>query len=118
MFILIDALNSIPIHSFTTPTSASLGPPPSVEPTLAPGYELRPCFLNMIWGQSFSGEGDAKPHSHLQKFEETNACLRIVGMSDETLRWELFPFSLTGKAKMWYDQTIRSVQGDWEMLCS
>jgi hypothetical protein len=26
-------------------------------------------------------------------------------MSDETLRWKLFPFSLEGKAKTWYDRT-------------
>ena len=39
-------------------------------------------------------------------------------MSDETLRWKLFPFSLTGKAKHWYNLTICSRQGDWEALCS
>jgi len=39
-------------------------------------------------------------------------------MSDETLRWKLFPFSLTGMAKLWYNQTVGSMQGDWEALCS
>ena len=39
-------------------------------------------------------------------------------MSDETLRWKLFPFSLKGRAKCWYKQTIGSRQGDWEALCS
>ena len=39
-------------------------------------------------------------------------------MLDETLRWKLFPFSLTRKAKCWYNLTIWSRQGDWEALCS
>ena len=39
-------------------------------------------------------------------------------MSNETLRWKLFPFSLTGRAKQWYSQTVGSMQGDWETLCS
>ena len=39
-------------------------------------------------------------------------------MSDETLRWKRFPFSLMGKAKRWYNLTIESRQGDWEALCS
>ena len=39
-------------------------------------------------------------------------------MSHETLKWKLFSFSLTGRAKHWYTQTIGSVQGDWEALCS
>ena len=32
--------------------------------------------------------------------------------------WKLFPFSLTGKAKRWYNLTIGSRQEDWEALCS
>jgi len=39
-------------------------------------------------------------------------------MSNETLIWKLFPFSLMEKAKKWYDQTVGSVQGDLDMLCS
>jgi hypothetical protein len=39
-------------------------------------------------------------------------------MSDKTLRWKLFSFSLTGRAKHWYSQTVGSMQGDWKMLCS
>ena len=76
------------------------------------------CAIKLIQEQSFSGEGDENPYSHLQEFELTCACLRIAGMSDKTLRWKLFPFSLIGKAKQWYSLTVGSVQGDWEMLCS
>jgi hypothetical protein len=41
--------------------------------------------------QSFLGEDDENSYSHLIEFEQTCACLRIAGMSDETLRWKLFP---------------------------
>jgi hypothetical protein len=66
----------------------------------------------MVQEQSFSGEDDENPYSHLNEFEQTCACLRIAGMSDKTLRWKLFPFSLMGKAKRWYNLTIGSRQGD------
>ena len=52
------------------------------------------------------GEDDENPYSHLNKFEHTYACLRIVGMLDETLRWKIFPLSLIGKDKHWYKLTI------------
>jgi hypothetical protein len=39
-------------------------------------------------------------------------------MSDETLRWKLFPFSLTGEAKRWYKLHIGSSHGDWKALHS
>jgi hypothetical protein len=37
-------------------------------------------------------------------------------MAQETLKWILFPFSLTGRAKQWYNLNIRSVEGKWEVL--
>jgi hypothetical protein len=39
-------------------------------------------------------------------------------MSNKTLRWKFFPFSLMEKAKRWYNRHIGSSQGDWEVLCS
>ena len=63
-------------------------------------------------------EDDENPYTHLNEFVQTYACLRIAGMSDETLQWKLFPFYLKGRAKCWYKQTIGSRQGDWEALCS
>ena len=64
------------------------------------------------------GKDDENPYFHLNEFEQTCACLRIAGMLDKILRWKLFPFSLMGKAKHWYNLTIGSRQGDWEALCS
>jgi hypothetical protein len=39
-------------------------------------------------------------------------------MSDETLKWKLFPFSLLRGAKCWYAHHIGNSQGDWEALRS
>ena len=102
-------MSSTPIHLYAEPTGAYLKPP---------GYELRPCFIKLIWDKSFSGEFNKNPYWHLQEFEWTCACLCIAGMSDKTLRWKLFLFSLIGRAKQWYSQTVGSMQGDWETLCS
>src|SRR5688572_28058016 len=45
-------------------------------------------------------------------------CVRVVvpGMTQETLRWKLFPFSLTEKAGQWYTHNMGSVNGDWKKL--
>jgi hypothetical protein len=39
----------------------------------------------MVQDQPFSRKGDENPYSHLNDFEQTYACLRIEGISDETL---------------------------------
>ena len=110
--------NITPINQFAAPTGAQLEPPESSKPILTSGYELRPSLINLVQEQLFSGEGDENPYTQLREFEQTCACLQIAGMSHETLKWKLFPFSLTGRAKHWYTRTVGSVQGDWEALCS
>jgi hypothetical protein len=72
----------------------------------------------MVQDQPFSGEVDENPYSHLCEFEQTCACLHIEGMSDKTLRWTLFPFSLMGEVKRWYLLNIGNRQGDWGAMCS
>ena len=79
-------MDSIPIYQYAKPTSARLEPPKSSVPIITPSYELCPCFIKFIQEQSFSGEGDENPYSHLWEFAQTYACLRIAGMSDNTLR--------------------------------
>ena len=37
-------------------------------------------------------------------------------MTQETLKWKLFPFSLIEKAKQWYTLAIESMNGDWDEL--
>jgi hypothetical protein len=66
----------------------------------------------MVREQSFSGDKDESPYSHLREFEQVCSCLVIAGMSKDTLKWKLFSFSLMGKAKQWYSLNVRSMKGD------
>ena len=78
-------LKSTAIYQNVPPTSARLQPLESAKPILTPGYELRPCLINVVQDQYFLGKDDENPYSHLNEFEQTCACLRIEGLSDETL---------------------------------
>ena len=70
----------------------------------------------IVRAQPFSGLDHENPFSHLQDFEEICSCLSIPGMTQETLKWKLFPFSLMGEAKQWYTNVVESVSGDWDEL--
>jgi hypothetical protein len=111
-------MDNTPIYKYAKLTSACLEPPKSSKPIVTPSYELRPCLIKLIQEHSFSGKGNENPYSHLREFEQTCACLHITGMSDETLRWKLFMFSLTRRAKRWYNKTVGTMQGDWKTLCT
>ena len=70
----------------------------------------------MVQEQSFSGTDWANPYLHLRAFEYLCSCLTIEGMTQETLKWKLFPFSLISFARRWYDQHVASMEGSWERL--
>ena len=70
----------------------------------------------MVRAQPFSGLENENPCNHLLDFEEMCSCLSISGMTQETLRWKLFPFSLIGKAKQRYTIAVESMNGDWDEL--
>jgi hypothetical protein len=44
------------------------------------------------------------------------SCLSISGMTWETLKWKMFPFSLIGRVKQWYTNAIESTNGDCDEL--
>ena len=89
------------------PSRGYLEPPPSCHPILSDGYEIRPSLVAMVRAQSFSGRKDKCCYAHLQIFKENCSLLIIPGMTQNTLRWKLFPFSLTRESKIWYNQTAR-----------
>ena len=70
----------------------------------------------MVREQTFLGLDYENPYHHLWEFEQLCACLTISGMSQETLQWKLFPFSLDERAKQWYAHNVGKVAGDWEEL--
>ena len=56
------------INQFAAPMGAQLEPPESSKPILISGYELHPSLINLAQEQSFSGEGDENPYTHLWEF--------------------------------------------------
>jgi hypothetical protein len=61
--------------------------------------------------QSFAAAEEENPYTHLREFEQLCSFITIEVMAQEMLKWILFPFSLTGRVKQWYNLTVRSVEG-------
>ena len=99
--------------SFANP-AASKGefPEPPSKSNLSSDSELHPSLKAMVWAQPFFGLENENPNHHLHEFEEMCSCLSILGMTQEAIRWKLFPFSLIGKVKQWYTFVVESTNGD------
>ena len=107
-------MKPIPIQN----TSASKGefPKPLSTPNYSSSGELHHSLKAMVHAQPFFGLDSEKPCNHLLEFEKICSCLSISGMTQENLKWRLFPFSLIGKPKQWYTFAIESTNGDWDEL--
>ena len=97
------------ILSFSAPKGELLEPPQLEHPILASSYELRPDLIAMVQKLSFSGLDSENPYHHLREFEQVCSCRAIAGMSHDTLKWKLFPFSLVERVKQWYMHAIEAL---------
>ena len=63
------------------------------KPKISSGCELRPRLIAMVQAQPFSGLDSENPCNHLLEFKEICSSMSISGMTQENLKWTLFPFS-------------------------
>ena len=108
--------NSKSIHESVTPSVTDLLPWESSQPIQTSQYRLSSRLITMIKNLSFSRKEDENPYLHIRDFEQTCDCLRIEGISDKTLRWKPFPFSLREEARRWYSQKVSQQCGEWGVL--
>ena len=107
----------LPMEQLSFPQlSTPMGEFSELLPSSSSSYELDPGFIAMVRKWPFSGAINDDPLDHLREFEKLCSSLVIPGMTQEVLRWKLFPFSLIRRAEQWYTLTIGSMNGDWEEL--
>jgi len=106
-----------PIYKLFALKGELLEPPRSSHPILTDGYDLFPNLIAMILEQPFYGQVDEDPYTHLREFEQLCSCRSISGMTRETLKCKLFPFSLLGRAKKWNAHSVGGGNGNWDELC-
>jgi len=93
-----------------------LKPPKSSKPIMTSSFEISSEYIEFLQKHPFSGKGEENPYTHLEEFGRICDLLRIEGMSDDTLKWKLFLFSLTGKARHWYKLNVGSTHGNRKEL--
>jgi len=96
------------LFTLSAPKGEFFEPPQYADPISASGYELHPSFIAMVREQSFSGWISENPYHHLREFEQLCSFILVEGMTQNTLKWKLFPFSLIEGANLWYSRILSS----------
>nr|KYP40384.1 hypothetical protein KK1_038276 [Cajanus cajan] len=68
----------------------------------ATNFEMKPTMLNLIQNNQFVGLDHDDQYLHLHTFIELCGTMKIHQVLEEVIQMKLFPFSLLGKAKMWF----------------
>jgi hypothetical protein len=63
-------------------------------------YEIKPSTIQSL--PSFLGLSNENPYNFLIEFQTIYSTIKMVGITEDTLRMRLFPFSLKEKVKHWF----------------
>ena len=105
-------MEQLSFSQLSTPRGEFLEPTPSTLPLEQPSsFEFLPDLISLVlWVRKW------KPYSHLSDFERLCSLFVNPNMTQDTLMWKLFPYSLIGKAEQWYMNNVGSVSGSWGEL--
>jgi hypothetical protein len=77
-------------------------------------YEIKSKIIEMAAATPFEGMATENPYRHIRHF--MMLCNTVHEGVPEWLKWNLFPYSLVGEAKMWYSFVSFEVEGNWNKL--
>ena len=90
------------LRQFSAPSSSHIPSGLNQDQAGNDGFELKTGLVKMVQASPFCGKASKDANAHLQNFLEVSNTINPKGTTMDIVRLRLFPFSLLGKAKMWF----------------
>nr|GEZ48101.1 hypothetical protein [Tanacetum cinerariifolium] len=71
---------------------------------LADNFEIRTGLLSLIEANQFYSFESNNPHDHIRSFNRITSTLKFRNVPNDAIKIMLFPYSLVGAAKIWYEK--------------
>nr|GEU32434.1 reverse transcriptase domain-containing protein [Tanacetum cinerariifolium] len=71
---------------------------------LAENFEIRTGLLSLIQANQFYGFKSNNPNDHIRSFNRITSTLNFRDVPNDAIKLMLFPYSLEGAAKIWYEK--------------
>nr|GEV84210.1 reverse transcriptase domain-containing protein [Tanacetum cinerariifolium] len=85
---------------------------------LAESFEIRTRLLSLIQANQFHGFESNNPHDHIRSFNRITLNLKFRDVPNDSIKLMLFPYSLEGAAKIWYEKEPPRLSLTWGDLVS
>nr|GEY28604.1 reverse transcriptase domain-containing protein [Tanacetum cinerariifolium] len=71
---------------------------------LAENFEIKTGLLSLIQANQFHGFESNNPNDHIRSFNRITSTLKFRELPNDAIKLMLFPYSLEGAAKIWYEK--------------
>ncbi|GJR30367.1 reverse transcriptase domain-containing protein [Tanacetum coccineum] len=79
-------------------------------------FEIKTNLLQLVQASSFHGFKRENPHAHINSFKRITSTLRFRDVPNDVIKLMMFPYSLEGAAKVWYEKEPPNSILTWEDL--
>nr|GFA11904.1 reverse transcriptase domain-containing protein [Tanacetum cinerariifolium]GFA59798.1 reverse transcriptase domain-containing protein [Tanacetum cinerariifolium] len=79
-------------------------------------FEIKTNLLQLIQGNPYHGFGRENPHTYINNFKRITSTLKFRDVPNDVIKLMMFPYSLEGSAKVWYDKEPPNSILTWEDL--
>ncbi|GJX05417.1 reverse transcriptase domain-containing protein [Tanacetum coccineum] len=66
-------------------------------------FEIKTNLLQLVQANPFNGRENENPHAHINSFKRITSTLRFRNVPNDVIKLMMFPYSLEGAAKTWYE---------------
>jgi hypothetical protein len=104
------------LRDYTSPRCEDIKVQESDSKLEATKYEIKSKIIELVAANPFKGMATENPYRHIRHFMTLCNTVRHEGIPDDWFKWNLFSYSLSGKAKTWYSFASFEVEGNWNKL--
>ncbi|GKB38576.1 reverse transcriptase domain-containing protein [Tanacetum coccineum] len=79
-------------------------------------FEIKTNLLQLVQANPFYGSENDNPYAHINSFKRITSTLRFRNVPNDVIKLMIFPYSLEGAAKTWYEKEPPNSILTWEDL--
>ncbi|GJX22203.1 reverse transcriptase domain-containing protein [Tanacetum coccineum] len=79
-------------------------------------FEIKTYLLQLVQANPFHGLENENPHAHINSFKRITSTLRFRNVPNDVIKLMMFPYSLEGAAKTWYEKEPPNSILTWDDL--
>nr|GEV23313.1 hypothetical protein [Tanacetum cinerariifolium] len=83
---------------------------------LAKNFEIKTNLLQLVQTNKFHGFERDNPHTHISNFKRMTSTLKYKDVPNNAIKLMLFPYSLEGAARIWYEKEPPNSILTWDDL--